>query len=591
MLLKHWDERMDYEQSVTALKAIEELILETAPGIRERHHSFPFGDPHRMLDFSFDYQTISTGDAIVLRQVHALYSKLESLRIGVDKEQVAFEKFIEAELACKLTNVKFEEVRRGDNYFPSELVIPLFRAQAKIAHILGPVPKIAQLKLQLGPGATTNVKKQNASVTAKFSSPLACSGPLVPYLSEVLYELPHLVPFTKEEEVGIANVELHYGKLSFVPKNAKTYRSVVVEPILNTMCQGGIGKHITSRLSAFGIDIRDQTKNQRLAQAGSLTGALATLDLSSASDTISDGLVKFLLPTDWYCFLSRFLSRRIEYRGEIYDQNKFSSMGNGFTFPLETLIFFALADSISSGEAKKVTSVYGDDIIVDTERAGHVVRILEYCGFSVNLEKSFTEGPFRESCGADYLRGINIRPFYFKENLSCERIFSFHNYLYRSGYYELASKIKDLFLHDDVCLYGPDGFGDGHLLGEWTPRPHGRARGYCGYIFETYSHKPRLEFKTLPGDRVLPVYSIYVREDGELCRGSHKQLGHHLLRNASDLHALSSTLKWSPWDLVQFCFGTQDISVPLPSRDGRTLATLPGKARGYRRIKIYTLNT
>ncbi len=595
MLFTTWDQRMDYDNTITALKAIEELLIENTPGIRERHHGFPFGDPHCLYDFDFDYETISVGDALVLRQICALYSKLEPLRIGVDKEAVAFEKFLEAEAACRLSNLRFDRWLRSEYLPPSDLVDPIFRAREKIALILGEVPKLADLPLRLGPGATTNVKKQNASITAKFSSPLACSGPLVPYLSEVLYEMPQLwvdrddVTDNDLNDTGIVPVELHNGRLSFVPKNAKTYRSIVVEPILNTMCQQGVGRYIANRLSAFGIDIRDQTKNQSLARTGSLTGDLATLDLSSASDMISNGLVRFLLPIDWYCFLKRFISSRIEYNGEIYDQAKFCSMGNGFTFPLETLIFYALADSAGHSKDKRLTSVYGDDIIVNTDRYEDVVRILEECGFSVNSKKSFATGPFRESCGADYLKGINIRPFYFKELISCERIFSFHNYLYRSGNHDVASKIREKFLSSDVVLFGPDGFGDGHLLGDWTPRPLKRDRGYCGSTFETYSHKARLERKLLPGDRVLPVYTIYVREDSrELTRSSLNTLHRFISRPA---------LNWATRDMKEFresflaILESLGSIEPLPTRDGRTLTTLPGKARGYKRIKIYTLNS
>ena len=89
-------------------------------------------------------------------------------------------------------------------------------------------------------------------------------------------------------------------------------------------------------------------------------------------------------------------------------------MGNGFTFPLETLIFWALTASACEGDVDSV-SVYGDDIICPRERADDVIDTLTMCGFKINLEKSFVEGPFRESCGCDYYKGIDIRPFYKKE--------------------------------------------------------------------------------------------------------------------------------------------------------------------------------
>jgi hypothetical protein len=129
------------------------------------------------------------------------------------------------------------------------------------------------------------------------------------------------------------------GKLEFVPKNAKTFRSTVTEPVLNGLTQLAIGDFLFDRLKRSGLDLRDQTRNQRLALEGSLTGALATLDLSSASDTISRELVYHLLPLEWAHFLGLSRTGHIKYRGQRYTLEKFSSMGNGYTFPLESLIF------------------------------------------------------------------------------------------------------------------------------------------------------------------------------------------------------------------------------------------------------------
>lgn len=97
--------------------------------------------------------------------------------------------------------------------------------------------------------------------------------------------------------------------------------------------------------------------------------------------------------------------------------DKVSSMGNGFTFELETLIFWALATAVS--EKGKIL-VYGDDIICHVEDASKVVLMLDVCGFSTNSRKSFTAGPFRESCGGHYHLGRDVTPPYFKESLDSE---------------------------------------------------------------------------------------------------------------------------------------------------------------------------
>ncbi len=565
-----WDERFNYEQTITALYAIDkEFISHHSKRYNGSHSGISTCDLQSLADMDIDYSETGLHDAILFRQRHAFLSKFEPLRNGVDKKFCAITSFVESESKCRQINEQFRAFGRGDFLFPARLIEQLFAAQSKIRSMLGPVPKLSDLHLRLGPGATTNVKKRWASVTRKFSETLACSEELVPYLSEVLYELPTLLPF--EEEVGQVPVEIHHGQLVFVPKNARTYRSVVVEPMLNTMCQAGIGDHLRRVLLRSGIDIRDQSRNQRSAREGSLTGALATLDLSSASDTISLELVAFLLPLDWFMFLKRFRTPTVtcsdpRLPGTIRLQ-KFSSMGNGYTFPLETLIFYALTWAAS--HRRDTVTAYGDDIICHTSDVVSVISLLETCGFSVNSKKSYVEGPFRESCGADYYKGVNIRPFYVKDLLSCERVFSLHNFFYNQGYFEFCDWIKKTFLDPTLYLYGPPEYGDGHLHDHsFRGKIFRRKFGWEGFIFETFTHKARYEFSVLPGDRVLPSYSTYARESPEeaiLERGA-----------ASSLLAVRQALR-------------NEVLTGLPVQRGRPVCTLPGTARGCKRIRIYTL--
>jgi len=101
-------------------------------------------------------------------------------------------------------------------------------------------------------------------------------------------------------------------------------------------------------------------------------------------------------------------------------------MGNGFTFELETAVFLAIILAVRNLRAVseplealitpgRDVLVYGDDIIIPTEYASDVVSALSYCGFKTNDSKSFVEGPFRESCGGDYFRGVDVRPYFLKE--------------------------------------------------------------------------------------------------------------------------------------------------------------------------------
>lgn len=574
MKFSSWDQEYDYETSLQALEAISTIIAPS--NARRDYPGFPWGDPCRMLDYRFDYANLEPSGAEMLRQVHGLYRKFEPLVIpgALSKEEVAYGKFVESESKCFTTNLTFEARSRGKLFFRPGVEEILYRAQLKILDILGEVPQLSQLKLRLGPGGTTNVLKKNASVAYKFSQPLACGEPLVPYLSEVLHELPAFCDF--EGETGLVPVEVHHGKLTFVPKDAKQYRSVVTEPILSGMCQLGIGDYMRDLLLRVGLDIRDQSLNQEMAKRGSLTGDLATLDLSSASDLVSKELVAFLLPAEWYCFLRRYRSSTVQYKEREFRLEKFSSMGNGFTFALETLIFYALA--WASCPRGSTVRAYGDDIIVPSKHADLVIEVLETCGFSVNYEKSFWEGPFRESCGVDYLSGYNIRPYYFDRLVTCEDIFSFHNFLYRKGREEEADAVRNLFLEENLQIFGPDGIGDGHLIGSWRGTPHKRDLGWSGYVFETHSWTSRVEMRDLPGTKLLPAYSIYMRgSENPNFNLMPCSINRRIVRKVSYLRMLCQKFD-------------KAISVGLSVVKRQPRASLPG-TRGFRRIRIYTLET
>lgn len=74
------------------------------------------------------------------RQAIAFFEKLEPLELGVDKEQVAWTKFQEAEAACRRTNAILKLRASGLFYFNRDIEQVLTLAQWKIAQILGSVP-------------------------------------------------------------------------------------------------------------------------------------------------------------------------------------------------------------------------------------------------------------------------------------------------------------------------------------------------------------------------------------------------------------------------------------------------------------------
>jgi hypothetical protein len=200
--------------------------------------------------------------------------------------------------------------------------------------------------------------------------------------------------------------------VEFVPKNWKTHRTIACEPEGNVPLQLAFDDYAKEILRKWGINLSDQSLNQDLAREGSISGEYATIDLKSASDSVAKSLISWVIPSDWAGYLFRLRCpyyRLPDGSRDVYE--KFSSMGNGSTFPLETLIFVSACRAIGS----KAYAVYGDDIILETELVPDLLRLLSFLGFDVNKEKSFTAGPFRESCGGDYFNGIDITPFYLRK--------------------------------------------------------------------------------------------------------------------------------------------------------------------------------
>lgn len=215
-----------------------------------------------------------------------------------------------------------------------------------------------------------------------------------------------------------------YNKVTFVPKTAQTHRAIAIEPLMNIFLQLGVGDYMTKALRRIGLDLTTQTRNQKLACAGSLwlneaVDRPVTLDLSMASDTLAIELVRELLPEDWFNFLDDIRSVKGSLAGKETRWAKFSSMGNGFTFQLESMIFYALSLSVAKhlGFERNQVSVYGDDIIAPAGMALRLIDVLAYSGFSVNASKSYLTGPFRESCGTDWYEGRNTRPFFLKRKI------------------------------------------------------------------------------------------------------------------------------------------------------------------------------
>lgn len=206
-------------------------------------------------------------------------------------------------------------------------------------------------------------------------------------------------------------------RFHLVSKDAGTDRGINIEPRLNMRMQKGIGGLIRRKLLKVGVNLNSQTKNQVYAMLGSLYGDLATLDVENASGSICTRVIWDLFPRDWAEAMDMVRCETAEMPdGTVHRFNMWSSMGNGYTFEMESLLFWALAKAtmLQYDCADKRLAVYGDDIVVPTSVAEAVIAVLGYCGFATNTSKTFYYGAFRESCGKHYFLGRDVTPIYCK---------------------------------------------------------------------------------------------------------------------------------------------------------------------------------
>lgn len=393
------------------------------------------------------------------------------LNLNVDRRQVAIDSFWKSERRCTDVNLFLSKPAN----IPGHIWDLLERARSYIALILGEFSWDDALRFcDFGPGASVGVRRSHSHRVEKIGiSKPTVTGQCLSLLNCYLQYDPHMA-----DAIGDVTV-VKGSKVTTVPKDAKKDRLIAIEPLWNMFFQKGIGGILRERLRRVGLSLNDQSVNQRLACEGSLNGRLATIDLSSASDCISKSLVEFLLPASW---LNAMLSCRSEFTnidGVDYALRKFSSMGNGFTFELESLIFLALGKACSpNSRVGHDLSVYGDDIIIPCDDSGNLIELLEVVGFTTNADKTFVSGPFRESCGKHYFHGRDVTPFFLRKKIDTQSdllwlVNSLKRYAFRlmGSYYGLDSSVREVY--DDLVgklpsrissLSIPEGYGDVAVL-------------------------------------------------------------------------------------------------------------------------------
>lgn len=385
---------------------------------------------------------------------------------------------------------------------------------------------LAALSARLVPGPGKSLDQNTGNFFQKyFQGPLSASSDRVIALFRAcLMDSPSWAFAEKQrfEEFGFTLTDTSKG--FFAKKNVQESRFCCTEPGVNMLFQLALGKWILDRLRGqFGIDLSNQAElNKELAQVYSMTDDGVTIDLTSASDSISVALVSKYLPPTISRWLMTFRTTHtlLPKHGRV-ELPMVSTMGNGFTFPLQCAIFACIvrtAYQLSGsdqpvGPRNREWGVFGDDIICPRGPiSSKVKRLLYLLGMEVNVSKTFESGPFRESCGGDFYLGSNVRGVYIRSLETAALRFSainrllrwsaYHGILLRetiSGILAIADRWEKYVvppsLHDDGGVHVPESFfwpGDRpERITFLQPRSSKRSIGfdspeYLGYNWGLY---------------------------------------------------------------------------------------------------------
>lgn len=359
-----------------------------------------------------------------VRQICLLHSKV-LIDCTPERERCAIDGYIETEAEVKAAEGLLPESDVEDFLYYSNLLWrDIFLGMEKSIFEARTPFKENVIMPKHGPGKTAdriegNLKFASKSWTERLEGMFPAGDYLIPghHYSQ---EYDAITFATLEQELPV--------KVTLVPKTLKAPRIIAIEPTCMQYMQQGLYRLFLDYYSkddflSVVVGFNDQDPNRELAHQGSLTGSLATLDLSEASDRVSNEHVQLLFRR--HSLLAEAVdstrSRKARVPGHgVIPLAKFASMGSALTFPMEavvfsTIIFMAIGRKQSRRLTRKdlrsfrdVVRVFGDDLIVPNEYAPDVIECLEAFGYKVNSSKSFWTGWFRESCGKEYFKGCDV---------------------------------------------------------------------------------------------------------------------------------------------------------------------------------------
>jgi hypothetical protein len=471
-----------YEESLYDLKHESEHYNLTTETLVERHNG--------LMSKWHDRNDFIVAEAVAcIRQVTRLFGKLE-LEASPEAKDLAYAKFIECE--NELTTHLLENERYHTESFQDKiedlermgrlLYGDVYSDMCTALYEGFPVPKH-------GPGSTAdklvgNKKFEQIVWPERLERSFPAGEYLIPnwryykYLSQIEFVLP-------EHELPVKVID--------VLKTHDTPRLIAMEPTCMQYCQQALSRPLVEHLQRDGIlgemlGFDDQVPNQEMARTGSLTGKLATLDLSEASDRVANRYVEAMMARGgiFADAVQDCRSQRADVRGEVLNLTKFASMGSALTFPIEAmyflcLIFIGIEKELKRPMTKRTIAgfrgrvrVYGDDLIVPVEYVPSVIASLETYGLKVNAHKSFWTGKFRESCGKEYYNGYDVSLSKARAMLPASRsdvqeiisTVSLRNQFYKAGMWQTVKWLDTEVLEKVIPFPGVDETSP--ALGKWS---------------------------------------------------------------------------------------------------------------------------
>lgn len=378
------------------------------------------------------YESISEYRAFF--QANALFSKADDLPALPGLAEKALQDFLDCEQLNRETNIRF---------LTKAVSSPLiYQTSQIITDILGNYSELDMAQnLRFGPGVSSSCRGSMATLAHKLEADITCtprSREIVERTFKHFFQYYYLLkPISSAEQYNI---------FTTVPKTFKQERGICIGQHGNIIVQLAYGAQLRQKFKRC-VDLNKAADfHQYLVEKK--WREIATIDLKSASQMIARRAVQAVWPEQW---LSVMDDLREEYTklpdGSLNYNQHYSAMGNGFTFEMESILFYSLAKAamLNAGLNWKYLSIFGDDIIVDKECAPTVIKALEEFGFIPNVDKTYLDGPFKESCGVDTLRGRNIRPIFLRNLTNGKRY---------EVLYTLANNIARMAVNsgDGLCL-------------------------------------------------------------------------------------------------------------------------------------------